>query len=185
MLNPLKKSGFFPDVLLLNKFIIAKYIKKSKTRGMNQYLNHLQGKLMASTEPLCHLFGINSKKLSKEENALLEADLLALICHELEEIYRLRQKDYFLLMKFTLGKENDMLETNLVRLIIKDILQTGEYTLEGIALYTDTHEDIIHELASGINVHPTVKPFRKIIELHRSVRPEIYRSMRKKLISDI
>ncbi len=136
---------------------------------------------MSSIEPLCHLFGVDSKKLSKEENILLEADLFVFICREIEEVFRKSQKNYFLSMKFTLEMENHMLEQNFVRLIIKDILQTGEYTLQGIALYTDTHEDVIEELASGINARPTVKPFRKIIELHRSVRPELYESMRKKI----
>lgn len=86
-------------------------------------------------------------------------------------------------MKFTLEMENHMLEKNLTSLIIQDILQTGEYTIQGIALYTNTHEDVINELASGLNVRPTIMPFRKIIELHKSVRRDLYESMRKKIVS--
>lgn len=57
-------------------------------------------------------------------------------------------------MKFTLEMEETMLETNFIRLIIKDILSTGEYSPQGIACYTDTHEDIVQDLASGLNTKP-------------------------------
>lgn len=38
---------------------------------------------MPALEPLCHLIGINSQKLSKDEMLLLEAELFARICEEL------------------------------------------------------------------------------------------------------
>jgi hypothetical protein len=139
---------------------------------------------MAAMDPLCHLIGINSKKFSKEENSLLEAELFIRICDELKEVFRQQYKNFFHLMKFNVTKEDAMLERNFIRLILKDILSTEEYTLQGIATYTDTHEDIIHELASGLNTKPLAACLRKVIELHRSVRRELYQAIGKKIAAE-
>lgn len=139
---------------------------------------------MAAMEPLCHLLGVNSKKLSKEENSLLEAELFIHVCNTLKEIFRKSYKDFFRLMKFTVNMEDIMLERNFIRLILSDILSTEEYTLQGIAQYTDIHEDIIQELASGLNTKPLAICLRKIVELHRSVRRELYQEIGKKVAAE-
>ncbi len=74
-----------------------------------------------------------------------------------------------------------MLETNLIRFIINDILSTKEYDLSGIALYTDTPEDVIYDLACGCNINPTFLLSRKIIELHRMARPNLYQEIANKI----
>ena len=139
---------------------------------------------MPAMEPLCHLVGINSKRFSKEENSLLEAELFIRICDELKETFRQQYNNFFHLMKFTVTKENEMLEKNFIRLILNDILSTKEYTLQGIAKYTDIHEDIIQELASGLNTKPLATCLRKVIELHRSVRRELYQAIGKKIAAE-
>jgi hypothetical protein len=70
--------------------------------------------------------------------------------------------------------ENKMLDANLLALIIKDILATEEYDLKGIAYYTKCHEDVLHEVVTGCNINPSAMLVRNIIELHRSVRAELY-----------
>lgn len=139
---------------------------------------------MSMVGPLCQLLGIKPIRFSKEENILLEMDLLIFICHALKEFFRVCQKDYFQFMKFNLEMEDEMLEIEFMRLIINDILETEEYTLQGIATYTHLPEDILNELSYGINISPLSASLRKIIELHRSVRPELYKAIRKKLISE-
>lgn len=139
---------------------------------------------MSSTLPLCHLLEINSIKLSKEANQILEAELFTYLCKEFKEIFRQKYTDYFRLMKMNKLMENMMLETNCVRLIIDDILATEAYTLEGIACYTDTHEDIIHEIMIGRNTDPSYSIVRKIIELHKSVRPNLYNDLVNKIIKN-
>jgi len=47
--------------------------------------------------------------------------------------------------KINIEKEKSMIESNFIRCIINDILSTEEYTLPGIAYYTDTPEEIIIE----------------------------------------
>ena len=97
---------------------------------------------MSAMEPLCLLTGTNPSHLTKEENLLLEAELFARICDELKEIFREQYRDYFHLMKFTIEKENAMLEAVFVQLIIQDILSTEEYNSTGIAHYTNTPKNL-------------------------------------------
>lgn len=136
---------------------------------------------MAATELLYRLAGISPTRLSKEEVILLEAELLTRICEELKEIFRQKYKDYFRLMKFSVEKESKMLDGMFVRLIIKDILSTEEYSLKGIACYTDFPEDIIQDVIDGRNSHPSATLLRRSIDLHRSVRRDLYGSIIKKI----
>jgi hypothetical protein len=59
-------------------------------------------------------------------------------------------------------------------------LSTGEYSLQGIAYYTGTHEDVMQELASGLNTKPLATVLQKIIELHKTVRHNLYYAIGKK-----
>jgi hypothetical protein len=138
---------------------------------------------MAAMEPLCHLIGVSPKKFSKEEFKLLEAEIFIRICDELKEVFRQQYKDFFYLMKFTIIQEDTMLEKNFTQFILNDILSTKEYTIQGIAYYADIPEDVIQELASGLNTRPLATYLRRVIELHRLVRRELYQAIGKKIIA--
>jgi len=131
---------------------------------------------MSAIEPFCRQLGIDPNLLSKEENYLLELDLLIRICEELKEFFREQYPDYF-----TTEKENGMVEAKLLYLIVHDILSTKEYTLEGIARYTDKHKDVIEEVILGTNNDPSATLFRKVIELHRAIRSDLYNCIIKKI----
>lgn len=137
---------------------------------------------MAAMEPLCVLIGIKPSKLTNQEKFLLESEIFLSICEELKEVFRKQHKEYFYLMKFTFEKENAMLDANLARLIIQDIILTGEYNFEGISRYTHIHEDVLQEIYAGKNLNPSVTLFRKILELHRMVRPELYQKISAKIL---
>ena len=137
---------------------------------------------MTAPEPLCQLLGINPSQFSKEENLILEAELFTHICEELKEIIKTQYKDYFQLMNFTKEREDTMIEAEFLRCVIKDILSTEEYSLRGIAYYTDTPEDVVHEVIAGNNNNPSFAFSRRVIELHVSVRPEIYRAIMQKIV---
>ncbi len=137
---------------------------------------------MPATEPLCHLIGINYKKLSKEEHFLLEAELFIQLCEKLQEFFREPQKSNFGLLKIKTEQENRMLENELARLITKDILSSEEYSLSGLAMYADTPEDVIQEIIDGRNTRPSALFLWKIIELHRSVRRGLYDTIIKNLL---
>lgn len=136
---------------------------------------------MSAMEPLYRLVGVIPSRLTEEQSLLLEAEIFARICEELREIFRKQHREYFRLMKFTTEMENMMLESKFVRLIIQDTLATGEYSLGGIAHYTDTHEEVIEEMMIGRNASPSAAFLRKLIDLHRSVRPELYKEIVKKV----
>ncbi|TAK76025.1 MAG: hypothetical protein EPO11_04755 [Gammaproteobacteria bacterium] len=135
---------------------------------------------MPALEFLCKDIGINPHKFSKEELILLEAELFFCLCDELEQLFKIQYKNYFQLLKLKDEREEAMIGPSLLRCIIKDILSTEEYTLSGIALYTHTSEEVIYEIANGLNANPSLALARKIIELHRAVRSELYRSILKK-----
>ncbi|SRR5579883_1570213 len=136
---------------------------------------------MPLPEPFYNLLGINLFAFSKIEKILLEADLYARILEELKKVYREEQKDYFYSMKLTKEKENIMLEKDLGRLIIRDILLSDQYTAEGIAHYTDSHAEVIHNIATDEKVIPSATLLRRLIELHREVRSNLYCEIFKKI----
>ena len=65
--------------------------------------------------------------------------------------------------------------------MINDILLSEEYTLPGIACYTQMPEDVVNDIATGLNTNPSVKFIRRIIELHRIVRRDLYAQIMKKI----
>ena len=137
---------------------------------------------MSAIEPLSRLIGIKAGVLTKEESLLLEAELFVRICEELMEVFREQHKDYFRLMYITIDKETSMLEDKFAQLIIKDILSTNEYNSQGIAFYTNTYEDVILEVIAGRNSSPSAAFLRRLIDLHRSVRKDLYNIIIKKII---
>lgn len=139
---------------------------------------------MAAMEPLIRLLGIEPKEFSKHENLIIEAELFVRICDVLREGFKEDYKNYFYLLKFTVEMENMMLDSNFLRLIIKDILSTEEYTIQGIANYTSTHEDVIYDIIAGQINSPSTSFLRGTIELHRMVRPELYASLTKKIVEN-
>ena len=122
--------------------------------------------------------------LPKKEKILLEAYLFAHLHHELHEIFSKRYKKYLQIIKFDTEKEDAMLDANFLLYLINDILSTEEYSLTGIANYTRIPEEIIFDVISGINKNPSSTLWRKVIELHSTVRRDLYRELIKKIISN-
>lgn len=87
------------------------------------------------------------------------------------------------MFKFNVELENIVMEVNFIRCLINDILNSEAYTLTGIACYTKTPEEVIQDLILSYKSSPVIAFARKLIELHKTVRPEIYQSIiRKKLL---
>lgn len=122
--------------------------------------------------------------IEKNELTLLEANFFLGICRELKEIFRAQNSEYFKLMKLDFEREDIMLEENFIRFIINDILSTETYSLTGIACYTNTPHDVIYEIAIGRNTNPSYSIVRKIIELHRSVRLDLYNMIIAKIMKN-
>ena len=140
---------------------------------------------MAAMEMLHVLAGINNSYLNKSEIIILEADLLVRLSDELQGLFRNQIGEYLHYLKFDVEKENAMFESKFISMLIKDILSTSEYTLAGIAYQTKIPEDVLDEIIIGVNTSPSITVFRRIIELHRSVRIGLYDHIFRKITSEV
>lgn len=136
---------------------------------------------MTAPQSFCYFLGIEPEKLSREEFLLLEAELFVRVIEEVKAYFREYYQIYFLLLNFNKEMEDTMLEENFLRLIIQDILSTEEYTIDGIAYYTLNHPDVIYEALSGKIQNPSAIFLKRTIELHRSVRKELYKKIIQKI----
>ena len=50
------------------------------------------------------------------------------------------------------------MDSKIIQVLIQGIIETGEYTLEGIALYTRIPFDVIYDAACGINNQFSITP---------------------------
>ena len=75
-----------------------------------------------------------------------------------------------------------MFDTDFLNFVIEDILLTEEYSLAGIANYTHVPEDVIRDLVSGINKTPSSFVWRKLVELHSTIRRDLYRDLINKIM---
>jgi len=137
---------------------------------------------MAAMELFSNLIQIDSYSLTLKEKMLFEANLFTHICDELMKIFHdAKSINYF---KSNGNKEICMLESNVVRFVIEDLLFTEDYSIAGIAYYTQFPEEIICDVISGKNYMPSLELSRKIIELHKIARPDLYKQIIKKIRQD-
>lgn len=136
---------------------------------------------MAIMQSWCNLMGICARSLTKEETLLLEAELFISVIQEIKSIFKDMHKVIFDLMKYTIEMENAMIESNFLRLIIQDILYSEEYDLKGIAYYINIPEEVVQEIIMGLNTNPSATLLQRLIELHCSVRKDLYQSIFKKI----
>jgi hypothetical protein len=139
---------------------------------------------MPAAKLLCQLVGIDPAALSREESLMLEHILFYQICFKLNEFYKSQYKDYFQIIKLSKEMENITMDTNFARCIINDIISTEEYSLSGVACYTQSPEDVILEIVTGRNTDPSATLLRRIIDLHQSVRPDLYQEIMTKIFSE-
>lgn len=135
-----------------------------------------QGLVMPKIEYLYNLAGINPCQLSKDEILLLEAVLLNSVCNELSSQYQLNSNH----------RENNQEKTSMkndhfILLIIQDLINSNDYTISGIASYSNTPEEVIIDIILGHNTNPSIEVSRKIIELHRIARPNLYKQILNKI----
>lgn len=74
------------------------------------------------------------------------------------------------------------MDSKIIQLIIHGIVETGEYTLEGVALYARIPFDVIYDAACGISNQLSITPWTRIVDLYMQVRPDIAKILVDKLI---
>lgn len=132
---------------------------------------------MTAIQTYLDYYQLKPKSLSKIETLFLESILFDEICNNLIMLIKEYHQPYFRLIHLNKYKESNMIEGQLIRFIINDILSSGEYTLSGIAYYTDTPEDIIYDIATGDNPNPSLLLAKKLLAIHRSIKPDFYREL--------
>jgi hypothetical protein len=140
--------------------------------------------MMSATELLAQMVGVNVKKFSKDEVFIIEAEYFSRIQAGLKEYFKDVYKDFFQVMKFNTEMESAMIEANFLRYVINDILLSEEYSLQGIAYYTQVPEDAISDVFVGTNTSPSLQLSQRIIDLHRSIRPCLYKEIMKKATAE-
>lgn len=139
---------------------------------------------MIKMELIYNLAGINLKTLSQNIKFLFTSYLLTRIHGELFKKFKSHHQAHLQILEPDLSEENLMLEANFMMYLLKDILSTGEYSLSGIANYVRMPEDVIYDLFIGINKSPSFSLWNKIIELHSTVRSDLYQELINKIMSD-
>ena len=79
-------------------------------------------------------------------------------------------------------KECYTMDNKIIQYIIKDILDTGNYTLEGIANYTHIPFDVVYDAACGFNNQISITSWVRIINLYLQVKPNIEILLSQKLL---
>lgn len=139
---------------------------------------------MSAVHELRYLYEVNDLKFSWKEACLLEAAFFTALCEQLMQLIKESYENYYKLIKFDTEKESEMLEENFIRCLINDLVASGEYSLIGIAQYTNIPEEVVYDLALGKNVNPSLVLARRIIELHKIVRRDLYHGLLKKFLSE-
>ncbi len=75
------------------------------------------------------------------------------------------------------------MDSKIIQLLIHGIVETGEYTLEGIAHHTRIPFDVIFDAACGNNRQFSITPWARIIDLYLQLKPEIAELIFDKLLA--
>jgi hypothetical protein len=74
------------------------------------------------------------------------------------------------------------MDQKIIQLVIRGILESGQYTLEGIAYYTRIPFDIILDAACGHQRELSMTAWSRIVGLYMQVRPDVSKLLLKKLL---
>lgn len=139
---------------------------------------------MVIEDSFCDWNELVIKQLTQKEKNLLEAVFFVQILDGLNEEFDKRYNLHFTGRNFILcqKKGNNMQYDTLLTLVIRDLIDSDEYTIAGIARYTNLPEDTIYNAAAGLNHDPSGTLLRRVITLHKSTRPKLYKKIIQKFI---
>jgi len=78
--------------------------------------------------------------------------------------------------------EYHIMDSKIIQLLIQGIIDSEEYTLEGIAYYTQIPFDVIYDATCGITNHFSITPWTRIMDLYLKVRPDVKKALVHKLL---
>jgi len=122
-----------------------------------------------------------TKSFSKNERKLLKAFLISYL-HKLfcKIFYEKFQSAFVNNIDYTM--ESYAMDGKIIQVLINEIIETGEYTLEGIANYTRIPLDIIVDASFCNSNKLSITPWARIVDLYMQVKPEMSGLFFEKLI---
>ena len=107
----------------------------------------------------------------KDGRKVLKIILLTRLQQLFNELFQPKIEDCAL--NTSLARESYTMDSKIIQLVISGIVESGEYTLEGIANQTRIPFDIIYDAACGNTHHLSITPWAKIVDLYLQVNPAI------------
>jgi len=138
--------------------------------------------LFAAT--FCHSIHFKLSKLDQLEIELLENLIFEEVYQHIQTVIKAEKQAYCKLIHAKSELEDDMLEKGILVYLINDLINSGDYTLQGVANYTHTPEDVLIDICIGKNTSPSYILLRRIVLLHRFVRPAFYDGILKKIAAE-
>lgn len=90
---------------------------------------------------------------------VLASDLLQYETHDLQKI---------------VSHERTFMENNFLRLLLKEIIGSGDYSLEGIAFVTHIPYDVLYDFACGLTKSSlSISSWAKLLQLYLEVKPDV------------
>lgn len=114
----------------------------------------------------------------KNERKILKAFLLGHLHQLFYEMFR----DKTHINQNNSSVECYAMDSQIIQFLIQSIVETGEYTLEGIAYYTRIPFDVIYDAACGISNQFSITPWARVMDLYLQVKPEISEILVDKLL---
>ncbi len=115
---------------------------------------------------------------AKNERKILKAFLLG----QLHQLFCKLFQNKMLHSQNNSPMEYYTMDSKIIQFLIQGIVETGEYTLEGIALYTYIPFDVIYDAACGINNQFSITPWARVVDLYMQVKPDITKILIDKLL---
>lgn len=84
--------------------------------------------------------------------------------------------------KINFSMECYTVDNKIIQILIEDIIETGEYTLEGIAHATRIPFDVIFDAACGNNTQFSITPWARIVDLYTQVKPDVTKIFLNRLL---
>jgi hypothetical protein len=109
------------------------------------------------------------KFTAKNERKILKAFLLGQLHDLFCEIFHCKVDD----IKNNFSMECYSMDTKIIQILIQGIVETGEYTLEGIAYYTRIPFDVIYDVACGKGNEFTITPWARVVDLYLKLKPDV------------
>lgn len=151
-------------------FRLAKGVEIMSTATSNNHVDSLKKNLPLFYSAIL-FYTKNKRKIMK---AFLLSQLHRLFC---ELFYNKIQSE-----KNLSSMEYYVVDNKIIQFLIQGIIDTGEYTLEGISHCTRIPFDVIFDAACGNNTQLSITPWAKVVDLYMQAKPDVAQLLFNKLV---